>query len=1036
MDTQFVRSLEELLQRLAFASDTETIQSATASLSQQFYTSAACIPALLTVAKDNQHWQVRQLAAVELRKRISKYWEEIDDATQQQMREAILKVIVDEPNALARHGMARVISSIAKSDIPNQKWGDLIQFLYKCCQSPAAAHREIGVYVLDSLFETIADTMSAHLQHLFELFSALINDPESTIVQVTTVEALGKLADFVEPDDRSAVSSFQALVPPMVRVLQKCLETNDEDSASRCFEVFNGMLILETPLLNRHFGELIEFSISVGGNQELDDNLRIMALNFLVWTATYKRGRLQKLKIVKPLVDRLMPITAEEDPEDVDEDSPSRVALRVLNVLSTSFPPQQVFPIVIQHVLQYMQNADAMFRKGAMLSLAITIEGSVDYIRPQIGDIVTLICTGLSDPDMLVRRAACMALGCITDELDDEVAQYHERLMPLIFSMTSDSNSTIVKYSTNALDCILESMGDAVLGYLPQLMERLVALLDSGPTDVKPIALSAIGSAAHSSGESFAPYFDSVVMRIKQAMALTGDDDTLALRGVATDTISTIAEAGGREAFRPHLDDTTRLALQGMEIESTTLRESGFCYFGVMCRVFEGEFAAYLEHIVPLVLQTLRMDEASAFGLSAGENSEMDGDDDDDDDEVPFNFNTAIADEKEVAADAVGQIFASTTTAFLPYVEEVATELVMLLGHYSDTARKAAVVALFTFIRTFSKIARPEPWKAGVPLRVPVDEHTASMIRLVLPAVVGMWEDEDDKVVVTQVCTELRLIMKDVGPAVTIDYAEQISQRLLEIFEKKAQCQTADFDDDGDGGALADDDDDDELAELDSLLICAAADCVAEFADVFGDAFEPIMDTFLPHIAGYAKPALAVSERAMAVGCLAEVAKNMGPAITKYAEALFPIFMSGLQDGHPELRSNAAFGVGAFIESATIDASPYFGDVLKALYPLIRLEDNPNNARDNAAGCVARLILENADAVPLADVLPAWIGALPIRGDHLEDIPVYDAICHLLRNKRAEVEPFLEALTPVLKQAMADPDSLLTEESRQYLAGL
>ncbi|KAJ2297730.1 hypothetical protein IWW55_004694 [Coemansia sp. RSA 2706] len=286
MDPQFVSGLEHYLQKLASASDTETIQTATKVLSEQYYARAECIPALLTISTESQEWQVRQLAAVELRKRIPKYWEDIDDGLQQRMRETILKAIVDETNDLTRHGLARVISSIARSDVPNQKWGDLIQFLYKCCQSPTAAHREIGVYVLDSLFESIPDMMSAHMQHLFELFSALVSDPESLVVQVTTVEALGKIADFIEPEDRSAISKFQGLVPAMVQVLQKCLATNEEDLASRCFEVFNGMLILETPLLNRHFGDLIEFSINVGGNEELDDNLRIMALNFLVWTAT------------------------------------------------------------------------------------------------------------------------------------------------------------------------------------------------------------------------------------------------------------------------------------------------------------------------------------------------------------------------------------------------------------------------------------------------------------------------------------------------------------------------------------------------------------------------------------------------------------------------------------------------------------------------------------------------------------------------------------------------------------------------------
>ncbi|KAJ1731620.1 hypothetical protein LPJ61_002442 [Coemansia biformis] len=260
--------------------------------------------------------------------------------------------------------------------------------------------------------------------------------------------------------------------------------------------------------------------------------------------------------------------------------------------------------------------------------------------------------------------------------------------------------------------------------------------------------------------------------------------------------------------------------------------------------------------------------------------------------------------------------------------------------------------------------------------------------------------------------------------------AEAISGRLLETFEKKALCQTVDFEDDEDAP------DEDELAELDSLLVCAAADCVAAFADVFGEAFEPIMDTFLPHIARYTKPTFAVSERAMAVGCLAEISKGMGVAVTKYADAVFPLLTAALQDKDLEVRSNAAFGVGVFIEAADVDAAPLFGDILRALHPLIKADDNAHNARDNAAGCVARLILENAGAVPLGEVLPVWIGALPIRGDHLEDLPVYDAVCHLLEHKRAEVEPFLPALLPVLRQALADPATLLSDRSRQRLAAL
>ncbi|KAJ2644046.1 hypothetical protein GGH99_008455, partial [Coemansia sp. RSA 1285] len=320
-----------------------------------------------------------------------------------------------------------------------------------------------------------------------------------------------------------------------------------------------------------------------------------------------------------------------------------------------------------------------------------------------------------------VRRASCMALGCIADELDDEIASYHEKLLPLIFNLTNESNVVIVKYAVNALDCILESIGDPIVNYLPQLMERLVVLLDSGAMEIKPIALSAIGSAAHSSGEAFAPYFDAVITRIKQAMALTGDDDVMALRGVATDMASTLAEAAGKDAFLPHLDETVQLALQGMESDSPLMRESGYCYFGVISRVFKDDFSKYIPFIAPLLLKTLRMDETVEFGFGLDSINEGDltgsgGNDDEYDDDGPINVNTAVADEKEVAADAAGELFANATSGFLPYVEDVAKELVKLLEHYSDTARKSAIVALFTFIRTFSKLASPEPWKPGVPL--------------------------------------------------------------------------------------------------------------------------------------------------------------------------------------------------------------------------------------------------------------------------------------------------------------------------------
>lgn len=65
-------------------------------MNAQVYSSAACIPAMVQVISTSPHFQVRQLAAVELRKRISKLWFEVDEATRSAIRAQLLQVVLSE----------------------------------------------------------------------------------------------------------------------------------------------------------------------------------------------------------------------------------------------------------------------------------------------------------------------------------------------------------------------------------------------------------------------------------------------------------------------------------------------------------------------------------------------------------------------------------------------------------------------------------------------------------------------------------------------------------------------------------------------------------------------------------------------------------------------------------------------------------------------------------------------------------------------------------------------------------------------------
>jgi len=90
-------------------------------------------------------------------------------------------------SALVRHSTARVIAAIAGIEMPVNGWPQLLPFLLETATSSQAVHREVGIYILYTVLETIVEGFQEHLENLFKLFENLLCDPESPEVRVTTV---------------------------------------------------------------------------------------------------------------------------------------------------------------------------------------------------------------------------------------------------------------------------------------------------------------------------------------------------------------------------------------------------------------------------------------------------------------------------------------------------------------------------------------------------------------------------------------------------------------------------------------------------------------------------------------------------------------------------------------------------------------------------------------------------------------------------------------------------------------------------------
>ena len=105
--------------------------------------------------------------------------------------------------------------------------------------------------------------------------------------------------------------------------------------------------------------------------------------------------------------------------------------MRIIDGLSTSLPPTQVFPALRNLIAQYFLSPDPANRRGAMLALSVAVEGCSEFMTPMMPQVWPLIEAGLQDADPAVRKATCNAVGCLCEWVEDECLSKHAVLFPV-----------------------------------------------------------------------------------------------------------------------------------------------------------------------------------------------------------------------------------------------------------------------------------------------------------------------------------------------------------------------------------------------------------------------------------------------------------------------------------------------------------------------------------------------------------------------------------------------------------------------------
>ncbi|KAG4399188.1 hypothetical protein AAZX31_08G185000 [Glycine max] len=965
------------------------------------------VPALVQHMRTAKTPNVRQLAAVLLRKKITGHWAKLSPQLKQLVMQSLIETITMEHSPPVRKASANVVSIVAKYAVPSGEWPDLLPFLFERSQSAQEDHREVALILFSSLTETIGNTFRPYFTRLQDLLLKCLQDETSNRVRVAALKAVGSFLEFTH--DEIEVIKFREFIPSILNVSRQCLASGEEDVAILAFEIFDELIESPAPLLGDSVKSIVQFSLEVCSSQNLESNTRHQAIQIISWLAKYKSSTLKKHKLITPILQVLCPLLAESTNETEDDDlAPDRAAAEVIDTMALNIP-KHVFQPVFEFASVSCQNANPKFREASVTALGVISEGCLELMKTKLEPVLHIVLGALRDPEQMVRGAASFALGQFAEHLQPEIVSHYESVLPCILNALEDASDEVKEKSYYALAAFCENMGEDILPFLDPLMKRLLTALQNSSRVLQETCMSAIGSIASAAEQAFIPYAERVLELMKIFMVLTNDED-LRSRARATELVGIVAMSVGRVRMEPILPPYIEAAISGFGLEFSELREYTHGFFSNVAEILDDSFAHYLPHVVPLAFSSCNLDDGSAVDIDECDDEITNGfggvsSDDEAHDEPRvrnISIRTGVLDEKAAATQALGLFAQHTKTSYAPYLEETLRILVKHSSYFHEDVRLQAIISLKHILTAAHGIFQSQNEGAA---------KAKELLDTVMNIYIKTMVEDDDKEVVAQACTSVADIIRDFGYATLEPYLSQLVDATSLLLQEKSSCQQIE----------SDSEIDDVDSAHDEVLMDAVSDLLPAFAKSIGAQFAPIFAQLFEPLMKFAKSSRPPQDRTMVVACLAEVAQNMGFPIASYVDRVMPLVLKELASSEATNRRNAAFCVGELCKNGHEPALKYYDNILRGLYPLFGESEPDDAVRDNAAGAVARMIMVHPESIPLNQVLPVFLRVLPLKEDREESMAVYSCVSTLVFSSNPQILSLVPELVNLFALVVVSP---------------
>ncbi|XP_061389190.1 importin-4-like [Musca vetustissima] len=1051
--------MEQIIANLLCA-DNNLIKQATADL-QEAYKRPETIPQLCDIVVSNKEAQVRQYSAVLLKKRLGKlrHWQMVPPDQQQIIKQGMLNALVNEQEKSVRNAIAQFVGVLVRHESSDKQGGaymnEVLKFVYGHCSSADPKQSELGSSIFATLTDVAPDQFVPHMESVCEMFTAALMATEasgnmSSPVIFNILTGMTYLVPFILGHN-AAEQTYQKSIPLIIKSLQAFAVQPDPDQFVRAFDILESMADYTPKLLTTNIKPLLDFCLEASNNNQLDSAVRVKTVAYIGWLVRLKKKVIIKQKLIEPIIQVVFNLMATEPEGDDDDEeyflgedssNPMTTATQTMDLLALNVPPEKLIPPLLQLLEPALQGQDPLPRRAAYLSMAVIAEGCSEAIcNKYLETMLNIVKVGITDPTPLVRNAAFFALGQFSEHLQPDITKFAPQILPILFEFLQQlcnelrSGGTEPKHIDRmfyALETFCENLENALVPHLPLLMERLFeAMNPNNSVRLRELSLSAISAAANAAKENMLPYFQQLIAMLQTYLVKTENEDILALRSQAIDTLASLARTIGKQNFMPLATDTMNFALSLLEeADDPDVRRALYNLIAALAEVVNEEMAPVYPKIMTRlydsilsteeVIPEFKEDVITVPGPENDENDDReidiensDGEDDDLDNIAGYSVENSYLDEKEEAILALKEFAQHTGAAFIPHLEESYKNVYKMIDHPQEDIRKVSIDALATFIIALFKQNDVQ----GV----------ANAITILIPKMGQIVRDDEEVSVVLAALESFSDLLKELKQLALADdkMCDTIFTCINDVLLGKVACQ---FDEPNAGN----DDEETEESEYEEAIVEAAGNLLPLFGhamapEKFALYFGRIYPIFLTKLQKAKKNEDLESQRAFVYGALAECFDALKKNSATYFDTLCPIMIEGLSDEFNQARQNSVFGLGELVlhsEEKSFEAYPH---ILMALSQAVSKETEPA-ALDNICGAIARLILTNCQLVPLDQVLPVFLQHLPLREDFDENATVFKCFKLLYIQARDQIVPSLEqilaiAIHVLYKKEFVDQDT-------------